>query len=211
MLALDHLVIATKDPLKSAEQFAKKYQVKIVQGGKHDIWGTHNVLAYFSNNCYIEWLGIFDEKVAKHSNNPLIQQLVHQLKNNGEGLFQYGLRTKEMDIFIDHFSANNIPYVGPLKGELKRPDGTNLMWRMLFPESSLFITPFLIEWGQPNLYGADPAVVNDQKLTVFINEKENLQLFHHIYQSDEREEKISLQNGHLRLTKDHLLHVTVKD
>lgn len=209
MLALDHLVFASEDPLKSAEQFAIKYNVKVVRGGRHHQWGTHNALAYFSDDCYIEWLGIFDETTAQHSNNPLIQQLVQQLTNGGESLFQYGLRTMQMDEFVEHFQANNISHVGPLAGARKKPNGDELTWRMLFPDSSLTVTPFLIEWGQVDLYGANPEVVNDQKLTVFMNEPKDLQLFHHIYQTNMVEKQIPLQNGDLILSSDHFLHVEI--
>lgn len=210
MLALDHLVIAAKDPFKSAEQFAKKYQVKVVQGGKHDMWGTHNALAYFENNCYIEWLGVFDAVKAKQAENPLIKQLIEQLTKVGEGIFQYGLRTSNMDTFINHFTDNNISFVGPLKGERYRPDGTKLTWRMLFPQSSLLTTPFLIEWGQESLYGADPVLINDKIFNVHMSEKEDLNLFHHIYQTSEQEDNISLQNGLLLLSNKHL-HVEIND
>lgn len=209
MLALDHLVVAAKDPLKSAKQFAEKYDVKVVQGGKHDMWGTHNALAYFQNNYYIEWLGIFDLDLAKRSDNPLIQQLVTQLENVGDGLFQYGLRTTDMDSYVKYFTKNDLPFVGPLAGERQRPDGTMLSWRMLFPKSSLLVTPFLIEWGQASLYGADPEIVNDKALTVYLNEKENLNLFHRIYRTKEQHKKVLLQNGEILLAPKNLLRVKI--
>lgn len=211
MLALDHLVIAAKDPLKSAEHFAKKHDIKAVQGGKHPMWGTHNALAYFQKDCYIEWIGIFDEAAAKHSNNPLIQQLITHLSTVGEGLFQYGLRTTNMDYYVKHFTKNNVSFVGPLNGKRSRPDGSTLSWRMLFPTSHLLVTPFLIEWGDENFYGADPKVVNERQLTLYLNEKENLKLFQKTFQIKESHGKIALQNRDILLTPNALLHVEIED
>ncbi|HLS06965.1 MAG TPA: VOC family protein [Bacillota bacterium] len=211
MLAIDHVVIAATDPLKSAEQFANKHNLKITQGGKHDFWGTYNVLAYFQNQSYIEWLSIFEQNTAEQSDNPLIQQLVNKLKYDGDGLFQYGLRTTAMDAFIEHFQMNNIPFVGPFQGKRQKPNGEDLTWRMLFPQHSLTMTPFLIEWGQANLYGANPKAVNEQTLNILLNKHENLQLFHHIYQTTNTDQQIPLQNGQLSLQANDALSLTISD
>ncbi|MBP2079835.1 VOC family protein [Oceanobacillus polygoni] len=164
MLALDHLIIAASDPKKTAQQFATKYSVKVIQGGKHHHWGTYNYLAYFKNDCYIEWLGIFDEVLARKSGNPLIHQLVAALANHVEAPIQYALRTNQMDAYIAHFNAEDISYTGPIPGSRKRPDGSTLNWRMLFPASESTVLPFLIEWGAEKNVPKDSDSINEQKL-----------------------------------------------
>ncbi|WP_339229886.1 VOC family protein [Oceanobacillus sp. FSL K6-2867] len=164
MLAFDHLIIATNTPENTAQQFAKKYGVKVIQGGKHHNWGTHNYLAYFKNDCYIEWLGIFDEALARKSGNLLIQQLVEALAVHVEAPIQYALRTNQMDEYLAYFDAEDISYTGPVPGSRKKPDGSTLKWRMLFPISQVTPLPFLIEWDAGKNVPRDSDLINEQKL-----------------------------------------------
>lgn len=149
MLALDHIVVASKDPLHAASTFEKNHQGVILKGGKHENWGTYNYLAYFQNSSYIEWLGIDNEDIAKRSNNPLIHQLVHAFDKGMEGAIQIAFRTNKMDDYVKYFNESSILYKGPTSGSRKKPDGKTLKWRMLFPQSTdTNPLPFLIEWGE---------------------------------------------------------------
>src|SRR5699024_9210061 len=65
MLSIDHVVIAAQNPEQSAHAFGKTHGVTVVEGGRHDAWGTYNMLAYFKNDCYLEWLGVFDQQKAE--------------------------------------------------------------------------------------------------------------------------------------------------
>lgn len=151
MLALDHIVIAGKNAEHDSISYNKRFAVKAVRGGEHANWGTYNYLAYFSNQAYIEWLGIQHHDIAKKSDNPLIKHLVYTLEQNETGPFQFALRTDQMDDYIEHFNNNQIPYDGPFSGERIKPDGTLLSWRMLFPKYDIEneMLPFLIEWNNP--------------------------------------------------------------
>src|SRR5699024_11824983 len=80
MLALDHIVISGTNVKQASEQDGKQLSIKAVKGGEHENWGTYNYLAYFSNSCYIEWLGIHDLQRAKQVEIPLIQHLVHTVE-----------------------------------------------------------------------------------------------------------------------------------
>ncbi|WP_052360567.1 VOC family protein [Oceanobacillus manasiensis] len=164
MLAIDHIVITAHDPKKAAEEFGKKYDVIVVKGGEHEKWGTHNYLAYFTNNCYIEWIGLFDKQLAFQSNNPLIKQVVKSLGDGVEKPIQYALRTEEMAKFEEQFKQERIAYHGPVSAGRSRPDGTTLSWKMLFPEPSTRL-PFLIEWASANK-PADPKLINQKKLSL---------------------------------------------
>src|SRR5690625_4867108 len=132
MLAIDHIVIVAKDPAKAAEAFGKKHGLKTLEGGRHTNWGTYNHLAYFSNDCYIEWLGIFDQSLAAQSDNPLVQLLVKAIDGHFEGPIQFALRTNEMDMYLERFLETDIAYTGPIPGSRQKPDGAMLEWRMLF-------------------------------------------------------------------------------
>lgn len=198
MLAIDHIVIAAKDPAQAAHDFERKYRVTTVQGGKHDNWGTYNYVAYFENDCYMEWIGIFDEGIAKKSTNPLIKQLVSAFHNKIEGIIQFALRTEKMDNYIDHFDATGVKYAGPVPGSRKRPDGSTLQWRMLFPEPETAL-PFLIEWGEVKNIPQDERLVNKQHLRSITFGMKEIEVFKHIYQLDSRHHPVKLENGILHL------------
>lgn len=197
MLAIDHIVIAAKDPAQAAHDFEQRYDVTTVQGGKHDNWGTYNYLAYFENECYIEWIGIFDESIAEKSANQLIQQLVEAFRKSIEGVIQFALRTENMDQYIDYFDANHTAYTGPIPGERARPDGSTLQWRMLFPEADIKL-PFLIEWGEVKNIPQDEWLINKQHLRSITYGIEDQELLNHIYQLDAVDNKVDLNNGVLR-------------
>src|SRR5699024_3297387 len=138
--------------------------LKSIKGGEHDDWGTHNFLAYFSNNCYIEWLAVNDATVARSSDNPLIQHLVHVLDNQKQGPFQIALRTTKLDTFVKHFEDNNIPFIGPVHGKRMKPDGT------------------LLQWGESEAERFDISLVNSQAITEIQLGSLSKERFQQIYQ-----------------------------
>ncbi|WP_200416523.1 VOC family protein [Virgibacillus salexigens] len=164
MLALDHIIVAAKEPKTAALAFASKNHIKTIEGGKHEKWGTYNHLAYFANNCYIEWLGIFNQRLANQSVNPLIQQLILALDNSEEGPIQFALRTENMTSFIKHFDTAMTPYIGPIDGHRKKPNGMDLTWQMLFPQPKKYF-PFLIQWGNSMNVPDDKQLINKQNIT----------------------------------------------
>lgn len=193
MLAMDHLVLAAINPQQAAREFSKKHALEVVEGGKHELWGTYNYLAYFSNNSYIEWLGIFDEEIAKRSTNPLIAQLVDRLSNHEEGFFQFALRTENMDEYIEHFKKQDLTFTGPISGSRQKPNGSLLEWSMLFPDQ----LPFLIEWGDTRNLPDDPRFINEQQLGfVQINNKYK-QPFRETFLPLSEESSIKLANSTL--------------
>lgn len=199
MLAIDHLVIATTQPEKAAKEFAEEYGVEVIAGGKHENWGTYNYLAFFQNNTYIEWLGVFDEGLARKSDNPLVKQAVEFLKHKDYGIVSYALRTNEMDIFITHLETNRLSYVGPLPGERKKTDGSTLSWRMLFPTQDESL-PFLIEWGNGINLPADESKINTQQLNA-VKVPGSAQYYQDNFKLNAEGQIIELENGKLIFTE----------
>ena len=150
MIALDHIVIASIDPKATAQAFAANMPAQVVQGGKHMSWGTWNWLCHFSNDCYIEWIGIFDEHLARNSDNPLIQRVAKALIiDKKEGIIQFAFRTDQMDSLSQTLEKLGQSVKGPVPGSRSLPDGSKLEWRMLFTEAdSARPLPFFIEWGK---------------------------------------------------------------
>ncbi|WP_053071890.1 VOC family protein [Ornithinibacillus contaminans] len=210
MLALDHIVIAGKNAEKDSVSFNKRLAIKAIKGGEHEHWGTYNYLAYFSNESYIEWLGIRDITIAKQSDNPLIQHLVFLHEKNQAGPFQFALRTDQMDDYITHFEENNIPYKGPFLGKRQQPDGTVLKWRMLFPtyDYQTGMLPFLIEWIHPSNGPSPISLTNSQAITNVSYSGVDKDAFSHIYQLKTKKSfsnQFSLQNTKIVFNNDEKL------
>ncbi|MCP3029760.1 VOC family protein [Halobacillus sp. A1] len=218
MLAFDHIVVASENPLDDRRQLTEKYNLTGVPGGHHENWGTFNELSYFSNRNYIEWLGLQHPDTASQSDNPLIQQFKQTFDQGNMGPFQFALRTTDMDGYISYFRSQNIAYTGPFPGERMRPDGSVLKWRMLFPKgpAGLPPLPFLIEWEGVN----EPSQASDinaekfQSLSIGTEEIERYkEVLVHTFQLKNMEEpsqltyRWPLQNGELILTKGQHIFV----
>ncbi|MGX9932830.1 VOC family protein [Virgibacillus salarius] len=208
MLALDHIVIASKDPAHAAHQLALQHGIKIVEGGRHEFWGTYNYLAYFANDCYVEWLGIFDKPVAEQSSNPLIKQLVTTLQQNEELPVQIALRTDHLGKFIDQFQASSLKYTGPVAGHRRKPDGTNLSWKMLFLQGQSNL-PFLIEWDNHLNKPDNAQFLNKQQIksVAYPFPSDN---FNNIYQEQIKNDGIILANTYLHLRKEKEIDFQIK-
>lgn len=199
MLALDHIIIPSLDPKETAEQFSEQHDIHVVKGGRHEYWGTYNYLAYFKNNAYIEWIGIEQMHIAEQSTNPLIQQVVHAIKNKIQRPIQYAIRTNQIDQIVSYFEENDMSFSGPVQGSRDRADGTLLEWEMLFPRCpTSYPLPFLIQWGeQPNV-PADESLINDVNLSSITDKRPNHSTFRAIFQLGSSS-AIALENARLSL------------
>lgn len=208
MLAIDHIVVASKDPEKDAKLFEQRYGVESIPGGKHTAWGTYNYLAYFDNNCYIEWLGIFDEQLAEKSDNPLIQQLVKLLEEGKAGVYTFALRTKNMEYELKRFKQNSITSEGPFPGSRKKVGGSVLSWRMLFPNQADL--PFLIEWGEGINLPDNQSKINVQQLAS-IQLPYDKNLYTDTFSLTSEADTIPLENGKLIFVPGSGLDFTIRE
>lgn len=213
MLSLDHIVFAGND-LQAVTKNYGNISLKSVKGGIHENWGTYNYLAYFANNCYIEWLGILDIEKAETSANPLINHLIHVLEKNIDGPFQFALRTTKLDAYVEHFQENNIPFIGPVDGERQKPDGSTLKWRMLFPTYNYEVEtlPFLIEWSESESKRFDISLINSQAISELIVGNLSKERYKEIYQLRTRaiSRPVRLRNTVIKFTADGTLSMNVK-
>ncbi|TYR72657.1 VOC family protein [Rossellomorea vietnamensis] len=147
-LAFDHLVHFSSNP-ESAKNTMLQHGIQVIEGGKHENWGTYNTLAYFGLS-YIEWLGIQDRSVSiQVDDNPLIQQLVAELPL-GDHPGRIALRTNNMDQLAADLKEKGLKLHGPVKGSRLTDSGELLQWSMLFiaEEHSTLPLPFFIQWGE---------------------------------------------------------------
>ncbi|MBT2680219.1 VOC family protein [Bacillus sp. ISL-35] len=144
----DHLVWFFKKPEKAISPLNQR-GLHVVQGGRHETWGTYNTLTYFGLS-YIEFLGIENLSIAeKHDENRLITQIVEQLaKENREGPATVAIRTNQIEELAIKLKAEGLTVYGPLTGERVRADGQVIRWSLLFPEyaENKVPLPFFIQW-----------------------------------------------------------------
>ncbi|EPZ49193.1 VOC family protein [Alicyclobacillus acidoterrestris] len=149
MLQFDHLLHAVHSPEAVRQAFTDAFGLTTVDGGTHPQWGTYNTLCYLGLP-YIEWIGVRDEATAAQTE---FGARVLAALRVAESPVQFALRTSKMDQVAEFWRAKGCAFDGPVEASRKRPDGTILSWRMLFPKQPLgrgFQLPFLIEWGEPD-------------------------------------------------------------
>ncbi|WP_194840843.1 VOC family protein [Filobacillus milosensis] len=212
MIAFDHLVIYSNDPVRHQEIFSSSHNQVGVPGGKHSLWGTFNHLAFYKNNAYIEWLGIENDEQAEQSDNPLIQHAFHSKSKEQEGPIQFALRINNMDDYLNYFNEKGIEYDGPFPGQRTRPDGSVLEWKMLFPKYNFDAEPlpFLIEWNGEGNIPTDEADLNPSEFNNVTIHSQNPEAFasrmQEIYQLGDPMQSKSryewpLENGKLFVSK----------
>ncbi|RPF57078.1 VOC family protein [Aquisalibacillus elongatus] len=207
MIAFDHLVIFSSDPKRHQEIFSASHKQVGLPGGKHEHWGTFNHLAFYNNNAYVEWLGIYNLNTARASDNPLIQHTVHTYDQGLEGPIQFALRIDDIAQYQKHFDEQGIEYVGPFPGERTRPDGSVLKWKMLFPkyEFNQEPLPFLIEWDGPGNVPTDSQDINKSDfnhVTIYSDDPESFaHRLQYVYQLNDlkqsEDNQWQLENGKL--------------
>ncbi|WP_240793306.1 VOC family protein [Psychrobacillus vulpis] len=149
---LDHIVHhVTKKPEEVAEDWNAKGFHAVV-GGQHTHWGTYNALLY-TKTSYIEWLAIEHEEIAKNANHPLVNLLLHDIKNS-PGFGTICIRTTEINELCQQLELKCIETSGVLHAERKTASGLVRKWKMLFVKEEVsddLPTPFFIEWEESDL------------------------------------------------------------
>jgi len=174
---LDHIVhLSTVTP----EDVVKDWRQEgfhAVLGGQHIHWGTHNALLYTSNS-YIEWLAIDNREIALNSNHPLVNLLLHDLKN-GPGFGTICIRTSNIEDIHTRLHKQGVQTSGVLHAERKTVTGHTKKWKMLFIQKEVndtLPTPFLIQWeeGDEERYKVliEDGTIGEENLQLTISECE---------------------------------------
>jgi hypothetical protein len=147
-LSFDHLVWFKHKP-ENAIQPLSENGIHVVQGGRHESWGTYNTLSYFDLS-YIEFLGIEQVSIAEqHDENRLITQIVKQLfKENREGPAKIAIRTDQINELAIKLREESFIVHGPLPGQRVTASGEVIKWNLLFIEDqpNELSLPFFIQW-----------------------------------------------------------------
>lgn len=151
--SFDHLVWFTHKP-ENAIQPLSEIGIHVVQGGRHETWGTYNTLSYFGLS-YIEFLGIERLEIAEqHVENKLITHIVQQLgKENREGPAKIAIRTDRIDELAKKLKQDDYTVYGPIPGQRITGAGEVINWSLLFIEDhpNELSLPFFIQWEKDDM------------------------------------------------------------
>ncbi|NRG44782.1 VOC family protein [Bacillus sp. CRN 9] len=143
----DHLVHFVDHPLDAMEQL-RRIGLHVVEGGRHETYGTYNTLSYFDLS-YIEIIGTFDKKLVEAAagiEHSLRETFVD--RNYAEGLTRVAIRTNDIEADAKRFKENGLNVNGPLPLSRRRPDGKLITWRLLYvgTNHNTLELPFFIQW-----------------------------------------------------------------
>ena len=139
---VDHFMWAAVDLDKATAEFENLTGVRPEFGGRHPGFGTHNALVSLANGSYMEVLALDPEQSA---DNPIVREIAEL---QSPEILAFHLQRSDLESIVETLQELEIPFTGPLDLGRKRPDGTELRWRLLFPESPTFrhALPIFIDW-----------------------------------------------------------------
>jgi len=142
---IDHLVYATPDLDAAVEWVAAALGVRPTPGGRHPGLGTRNALLDLGGRAYLEIIGLDRPAAEPAADGPRpfgLDQIT------GPRLAAWAARADGIDRRVARARAAGYD-PGPVQPmSRRRPDGTELQWRLTFPgPHPVEVVPFLIEWG----------------------------------------------------------------
>jgi catechol 2,3-dioxygenase-like lactoylglutathione lyase family enzyme len=139
----DHAVIGVSD-LDEASACFQRLGFAVRPGGRHADGGTYNALVRFDLD-YVELLATYDQEMARASG----RTVEDELRGRKAGLIGYALATTTIEQDAERFTGAGVMPAWLRPMGRKRPDGTELTWRVLAPDDILWGQPwpFLIQWN----------------------------------------------------------------
>lgn len=142
---IDHLVIACDDPDAAAGELEAALGIVCTGGGRHELFGTRNRIAWLADGAYLELIGVTDAERANDS--PVGAAALRLLEEHGGGFATYALRVDGLEEAAVTLRAGGASF-GPIShGTRTRDDGETVEWWTAFAAAPLGPTapPFLIQ------------------------------------------------------------------
>ncbi|MET0579552.1 MAG: VOC family protein [Ilumatobacteraceae bacterium] len=142
MAALDHLVLASPDPLATRTVIAEHTGVLLSAGGAHVGLGTRNWLGGLGPGRYLELIGPDPEQPEPSDGRPFGVDDIAEAR-----LVTWCARHDDLDGLRRRAAAAGVGLGAPFTKERDAPDG-RLRWRLCLPgiDTSGGIVPFFIDW-----------------------------------------------------------------
>lgn len=139
MTEIDHVLLATTDLRHGERQLWRGYGLSCVPGGRHERWGTANLIVPIGNQ-YLELVAVEERELAATS---LLGRAVLAVADR-DRLTPIGLCLRSPDL------AATAARLGrePEPGSRLRPDGTEVRWASVGMEHAFgpLRLPFFIAW-----------------------------------------------------------------
>ena len=139
-LAIDHVLLATRDLAKASRALSERYGLRTVAGGRHPEWGTANWIVPVGD-AYLELVAVADERVAARSDfgrwvaraDPVILRPIG-----------WSVRAVSLDAVATRLRLT------VTAGSRATPSGRLLTWKLAGVEHAAAepILPFFIEWAE---------------------------------------------------------------
>ena len=142
MAALDHLVLASPDPLATRDLIADRTGVTLAAGGAHVGQGTRNWLGRLGADHYLELIGPDPDQPAPAGPRPFGVDAL-----SDAALVAWCARHDDLDGLRARAAARGLQLTTPFAMERAAPAGL-LRWRLSRPEFDTAggIIPFFIDW-----------------------------------------------------------------
>lgn len=143
MAEIDHIVLGARSLEEGAAFVERHLGVRPQPGGRHQGFGTHNMLLGLGAACYLEIIAPDPEQPDPQHPRPfgLDDPAVHTMLEADPHLLAWVARTPALDAVVAR--------LGPRAGEVKAMSRGSLSWRMAFPphgQDMDRLVPPLIQW-----------------------------------------------------------------
>ncbi len=144
MAEIDHIVLGARSLAEGAAFIEQHLGVKPVKGGRHEGFGTHNMLLGLGRGCYLEIIAPDPDQPEPPHPRPfdLDDASVRLMLEAEPRLLAWVARTPVLDAVVAR--------LGPRAGEIKEMRRGDLHWRMAFPpqrQDMNNLIPALIQWS----------------------------------------------------------------
>lgn len=152
MPSLDHLVLASPDPVATRAEIAERTGVRLGAGGPHVGRGTRNWLGRLGPSSYLELIGPDPDQPAPSEPRPFgIDEL------DAAAVVTWCARHDDLEGLRGIAADAGVALSAPFTMERDAPGG-RLRWRLSLPEAGDHggIVPFFIDWAD----SAHPATTS---------------------------------------------------
>jgi catechol 2,3-dioxygenase-like lactoylglutathione lyase family enzyme len=139
---IDHVVLGVRNQEAAARRLRSEFGLASVAGGRHEAWGTGNLIVPLGSS-YVEILGVVEPEKAAGS--VLGCRLLSSIED-GDRLMGWCVAVEDIDQAAGRLG------LAPAEGSRVRPDGATLRWRSVGMEEALAdpSRPFFISWLVPD-------------------------------------------------------------
>jgi len=141
---LDHLVYAVPHLQEAIDDLERRLGVRSVFGGQHPGRGTHNALLGLGPGQYLEIIA-----PDPCQPQPPVSPWFTQNRIDSPRLLTWAAKATHLEGLVAEAKSNGLELGEVRDGGRKRPDGTELKWRLTSTPTGVcdWLVPFFIDWG----------------------------------------------------------------